>query len=209
MRDRDGAGVPPRSRIAPAFPDASDLERIEPWEDEAGIRKRRPSVIKRKRVLPSWTKSAGGDALWQSWVKKQVTRCCARAKMWVKKHGRNSSDLGRASQWREAIIQALHDCGGSGQYSRLPLSLAAPGKNTDWNWPSLDHVEAPNVLSVAVETRLVNDMKGIMSASEFLEMVSHIAAVNAVPPQALPDGWRCSRSFAIPEPVDEPPLSNT
>ncbi len=166
-------------------------------------------MIKPKVALPPWTKSAGGENRWRSWVESQVTRCRARAKKWLKKRGLPALDLGRASEWRDAIIQALHACGGLGLYSHLSLSLAAPGKNTDWNWPSLDHVEAPNVPSVAVETRLVNDMKGIMSTREFREMVSHIAAVNALPPQILSDGWRCSRSFAIPEPVDEPPLSNT
>ena len=165
-------------------------------------------MIKSKIVLPTWTKSAGGEARWRSWVESQVKRCRARAKKWAKKRGGAGSDLGRPSEWREAIIRALIVCDGSGQYSHLPLSLATPGKNTDWNWPSLDHVEATNIPSVAVETRLVNDMKSIMSCTEFRDMVAHIAAVHGVAPQPLPNGWRCSRSFAIPEPVDEPPLPN-
>jgi len=166
-------------------------------------------VIKSKIVLPPWTERAGGKAGWRSWVESEVKRCRARAKKWAKKRGRTGSDLGSSSEWREAIIRALIACGGSGQYSHLPLSLATPGKNTDWNWPSLDHVEAINIPCVAVETRLVNDMKSIMSVPEFREMVAHIAAVQGVALQPLPDGWRCSRSFAIPEPVDEPPLPNT
>lgn len=159
-----------------------------------------------KFVPPEWTDLAGGRDRWSAWVEGQVQRCCQRAKNWAKKRGRSRTELPGAAEWRAAIVQALVTCGGRGWYSGLPLSLAPPGRNTDWDWPSLDHVDAPNIPTVALETRLVNDMKSIMSNAEFSAMAAHIAHIHGIALQPLPQGWQCVRSFAIEEPIDEPPL---
>jgi len=111
------------------------------------------------------------------------------------------------AQWREAIFDALRVSEGRGSYSRLPLSLAFPRKSTDWNWPSVDHVAGPGVARVVLETRLVNDMKTIMSDEEFLSIIGHLAAVLKVRVKEVEDSWNCRRSYAIDEPPEaEPPL---
>lgn len=84
--------------------------------------------------------------------------------------------------------------------------MAAPRKGTDWNWPSIDHVETPAVASVVLETRLVNDMKTIMSEQEFREMIGHLASVLSVQATNLRQDWNCKRSFAIEQPDEEPAL---
>jgi hypothetical protein len=96
--------------------------------------------------------------------------------------------------------------GAVGHYSQLVLSLASPRKSTDWNWPSVEHLEDPGTASVALETRLVNDMKTIMSEAEFRDMVGHLAAAFSISPAGLPVGWKCRRSFAVEQPDEEPPL---
>jgi hypothetical protein len=83
--------------------------------------------------------------------------------------------------------------------------MAHPRLSTDWNWPSVDHLKAPNVVGVAIETRLVNDVKGIMTEEEFRGLISHLAcAMNVTPREDLT--WQCGRSFAAPQPPSEPPL---
>jgi len=61
------------------------------------------------------------------------------------------------------------------------------------------------VAIVAMEIRLVNDMKSIMSKEEFRSMIGHLAAVLEVIPCAKP-AWMCRRSFALEELPLEPPL---
>jgi hypothetical protein len=83
--------------------------------------------------------------------------------------------------------------------------MAPPLVNTDWNWPSVDHVKGTNVAALALETRLVNDVKSIMSEMEFRSLISHLAAVLRVVPKEQVD-WSCERSFALLEKASEPPL---
>lgn len=156
--------------------------------------------------LPEWTEEAGGRAAWQKWLNRKVATCVRRAADWAAKCGKVVYDLPTPPQWREAIVLAMAASQGLGYYSKLPLSLAPPLKSTHWNWPSIDHVRGPNVAEVALETRLVNDMKTIMSKDEFLAVVGHITAVHAIPVTALPEGWSCLRAFAVEEQPDEPPL---
>ena len=57
-----------------------------------------------------------------------------------------------------------------------------------------------------LETRLVNDMKTIMSDEEFRTLIGHLAAVLKVKVKEQ-ETWQCRRSFAIEEPPEtEPPL---
>jgi hypothetical protein len=87
------------------------------------------------------------------------------------------------------------------------LERSPPLKETDWNWPSIDHLKDAGTAEVAIETRLVNDMKTIMSEKEFGEMVAHLAQALKVTAQRLPPDWRCERSFAVKQKVDEPPIA--
>ncbi len=58
-----------------------------------------------------------------------------------------------------------------------------------------------------LETRLVNDMKSIMSDEEFRTLIGHLAVVLNVKLEER-ENWQCHRSFAIEEPPEvEPPLS--
>jgi Zn-dependent protease with chaperone function len=156
--------------------------------------------------LPEWTEEAGGRAAWQEWLNRRVTTCVRRAADWAAKRRRIVDNLPTPPQWREAIALAMATSQGLGYYSKLPLSLAPPLKSTHWNWPSVDHIRGPGVAEVVLETRLVNDMKTIMSKDEFLAVVGHIAAVHAVTAAELPKGWSCRRAFAVEEQPDEPPL---
>jgi hypothetical protein len=157
--------------------------------------------------LPEWVVEAGGSETWVLWVEGQVKRCVTRAKKWARARGRPNEPRPATSDWRKAIVDAIWASGGRAAYSQFPLSMAATRRNTAWNWPSIDHVEAPNVARVALETRLVNDVKGIMSEPEFKSLVAHLASVMGVTPKHQPN-WACCRSFAQPEQVLEPPLES-
>lgn len=158
-----------------------------------------------KIELPDWTEAAGGRGRWHAWVEGQVKRCCTRATKWVRDHGGKSAPRPAASEWRQAIVAAIRRSEGHAEFSRFPLSMAHPRQNTDWNWPSVDHLKAPNIAEVAIETRLVNDVKGIMTEEEFRGLIGHLAFVmNVTPHEDLT--WQCGRSFAAPEPPTEPPL---
>lgn len=155
--------------------------------------------------LPLWIEGAGGVGPWQSWLTRRVRSCRKRAKDWAQKQRNAPRELPTANEWREAIVEALHSSEGRSQYSRFPLSVAPPRKDTDWNWPSVDHRGSPASTNVVIETRLVNDMKTIMSETEFLELVGHLAAVHRVEVRTQ-EGWTCRRSFALEQAPDEPPL---
>ena len=156
--------------------------------------------------LPAWTESAGGRRAWKKWVEGKVNSCLRRANKWAEKRGISADDLPTPAQWRVAINAAVEQCLGFGHYSKLELSLAAPRTCTDWNWPSIEHLEGPGVAAVAIETRLVNDMKTIMSEPEFRAMIGHLSAVLSITAGSLPTGWGCHRSFAAEQPDEEPPL---
>lgn len=158
-------------------------------------------------MLPAWTESAGGRDAWKKWLEARVTRCGRRAAIWASKRRKSIDQLPTPAEWRRAIVDALRSSAGRAYYSRFPLSLTTPLKSTDWNWPSVDHVSGPDVAKVVLETRLVNDMKTIMSEEEFRQIVGHLAAVLDVSAKELGSNWQCQRSFAIEEPPDaEPPL---
>jgi hypothetical protein len=155
-------------------------------------------------MLPAWTKEAGGEGAWRDWIKKKTNACHRRAKAWA--HKRQRATFPSKQEWRIAIRKAVDDSNGLARYSHFPLTLAAPGKSTDWNWPSLDHLSGPAQAEVVLETRLVNYMKTIMTEREFCDIVGHLAAVLEIPAREIPT-WVCSRSFAIEEPpIAEPPL---
>lgn len=156
--------------------------------------------------LPWWTETAGGRAAWKKWLERRVQSCIRRARKWAQKQKVNRKLPNRA-EWRAAISSAMDQCGGVAQYSLLPLSLEPPLKETDWNWPSIDHLQDAGTAEVALETRLVNDMKTIMSEKEFREMVAHLAAVFHVTVERLATNWKCERSFAVKQKVDEPPIA--
>jgi hypothetical protein len=165
----------------------------------------RTTMHKSKVKLPDWVCEAGGDERWKAWVERQVRRCGARAKKWARARGWLNAPKPSTGQWRRAIVEAIWASQGRGAYSQFPLSMAPPHINTDWNWPSVDHVDASNIANVAIETRLVNDVKGIMSEPELRSLVAHLAAALDVTPE-LQAHWSCRRSFAQPEQVLEPPL---
>ncbi len=152
--------------------------------------------------LPTWTRTAGGEK-WRKWVARRIAACDRRARAWAA--NRPDRPVPTREQWGLAIWRALKASNGRGRYSRFPLSLA--GHPTDWNWPSVDHMAGLDAAHVVLETRLVNDMKTIMSAREFRSMIGHLAAVNRLPAREVSGRWRCRRSFKkIEEPLKEPPL---
>ncbi len=162
-------------------------------------------MVKSPDTLPEWTASAGGIEVWKKWVEMKANGCLARAKAWAKKKQRPANQLPSRGQWRKAILEALHTSKGRGHYSRFPLSLAT-GNPTTWSWPSVDHLKGPKIAELVIETRLVNDMKTIMSDQEFRTLIGHLAAVLKVDVKEQ-DRWQCRRSFAVEEPPDaEPPL---
>jgi hypothetical protein len=97
----------------------------------------------------------------RSWVTNRVQSCCRRS----------SRDIPR-KKWREAITKAVEDSDGLCPYTGVKLNFDLP--HTDAFYPSLDHVDGPDSLDLVVTTRLVNDMKNIMSEGEFLRLVEHI-----------------------------------
>ncbi len=156
--------------------------------------------------LPAWVDQAGGRPAWKKWLEVRVNSCLLRANKWADKRGSSADDLPTRSEWRVAILSAMEQSAGIGHYSKLGLSLTPPRKNTDWDWPSIEHLEGPGEATVALETRLVNDMKSIMSETEFRAMIGHLSIALSIPAGNLPDGWSCRRSFAVEQPDEEPPL---
>ena len=73
-------------------------------------------------------------------------------------------------------------------------------------WPSVDHVEDPSVPNLVFETRLVNDMKTILTQEEFRKVIGHLAHVLSVQVGALADNWVCDRSYGVKQGTGEPPL---
>lgn len=73
-------------------------------------------------------------------------------------------------------------------------------------WPSIEHLIDPATATVAVETRLVNDMATITSEAEFANLVGHLAKTMRIKGVRLDDDWHPNRNFAIEQPDDEPPL---
>ena len=155
--------------------------------------------------LPDWTEAAGGRDAWKKWLEGKVNSCVRRASKWAEKRGIAADDLPTPAQWRTAIRDAILDSQGISRYSGFPLSLAPPAKSTDWNWPSVEHLETPDKAVVALETRLVNDMKSIMSEPEFKKLIGHLASILKIDVR-IDQQWNCGRSFGVEQPDEEPAL---
>lgn len=131
--------------------------------------------------LPYWVDAdpGGGRAAWARWVASKVSGCRLRA-------GKSASTEPKPSQasWRGAVIRALRECGGLGEYSQLPLTLAKP--STHALYPSIEHRQGLRSLDLGVEVRLVNDMKSILSRQEFVDVIAHLTMTLKVQPCLLP-----------------------
>jgi hypothetical protein len=97
----------------------------------------------------------------RSWITNRVRSCYLRA----------GGDVPR-EEWRRAVTAAVERSDGLCPYTGVPLDFDLP--YTDAFYPSLDHVDGPDSFELVVTTRLVNDMKNIMSEAEFLRLVEHI-----------------------------------
>lgn len=120
------------------------------------------------------------------WITNRVRSCCRRS----------SRDIPR-KEWREAITKAVEDSDGLCPYTGVPLDFDLP--HTDAFYPSLDHVDGPDSLDLVVTTRLVNDMKNIMSEGEFLRLVEHIyryRVIGEIPPPMETRYLKPTRDFA-------------
>lgn len=156
--------------------------------------------------MPDWTDGAGGKEKWAAWAERKIAPLRRRARTWKEKR-RDTSPVAGEPEWRDALLKAIKDSDGRGRYSRLPLSLTHEKGNTAAMWPSVEHLDDPATPNLALETRLVNDMKTIMSEDELKEMVGHLAAVQRIQPREVADSWEPGRSFAVEQPSDdEPPL---
>lgn len=154
--------------------------------------------------LPKWTNKAGGESAWRAWADRQKRRCVKRAKEWAAKTG-FAGPLPAPGQWHHAILEAIGKSDGRGHFSRLPLSLAWSNP-VDPRWPSVEHLDGPASLNIAIEQRVFNDMKTICTEAEFRKAVGHLAAVFLVPLTRVDDYWRPERAFGAGEKTEEPPL---
>lgn len=146
-----------------------------------------------KHNMPDWVQNNGGEKAWQKWLKNRANSCHQRAKKFVKKHGGQYSLT--ASDWKEEIHKALLSCNGVGCYSKLPLSLNDK-QETHPMWPSVDHLRDDLTPKVAIDTRVINDMKTILSEQEFKDIVSHLFIKMELEAKALTDNWRPGRDYA-------------
>jgi hypothetical protein len=97
----------------------------------------------------------------QRWLNNRVNGCYKRA-------------LNRKSQaeWRRAIKKAIAASDGVCPYTGVTLDFGLP--SYDPFYPSLDHKKGLDSTDLGITTRIVNDMKSIMSEGEFLKMVTRI-----------------------------------
>lgn len=105
-------------------------------------------------------------------------------------------------RWQRASVRATGDPYKelTGYYSGLPLDPTLP--HTDAMYPSHDHLAGREDHSKAVlETRLVNDMKSILTEDEFWGMIEHLYAVGLEKKkvsnklQKLKKGWKPAGDF--------------
>ena len=203
--DSQGKGMEPLGRV---FRDIVGTKpRLAFWQramrhvDEhvAALQLPDDASIVAKRLLPVWCESAGGRPFWEKWVRREATRCAARAS---RCQSSNSGSLaGTKGEWEAAVRLAVWRCGGRGRYSRLPLTLAAnepTGNPTSPRYPSIDHTTTTTTSdwSVEVECRIVNDMKSLLSLKEFRELIAHLASTLRLQPTPLGAEWRPQRDFA-------------
>jgi hypothetical protein len=121
----------------------------------------KPSEI----TIPSWTKPEEKQ-LWLTWIENWVKGCS------------NKAGVGTCGVWRKAVVGALEKSNGRFHYSglKIPPLRSIPHGSDDPLWPSIDHVEGRRDMNLAVETRIVNDMKSLLSESEFKTVIGHLAA---------------------------------
>ncbi len=162
-----------------------------------------PAIKTLKDRLPNWVEAQGGGDRWTKWVKARAATCHQRARKWKKKANK-SLTLPRGSEWTDAIISALNACNGVAVYSGWKLDVTLPA--TSPLYPSVDHVAGLGTAHIAIETRLVNDMKTILDEAEFKKVIAHLAVVLGVQATLLPDGWTPKRTFCGRQTLDEPPL---
>lgn len=74
---------------------------------------------------------------------------------------------------RRAVLQCLKDGIVRGYFSDFPLNPKL--KPTDSMYPSVEHLTSrQDSKNVAVETRIVNDMKSHLSEKEFWQLIGHL-----------------------------------
>lgn len=105
-------------------------------------------------------------------------------------------------KWQRASVLATGNPwqGLKGYYSGLPLDPDLSPKNA--LYPSHDHLNGRDDHSQAVvETRLINDMKSMLTEREFWHMIEHLYAVgiekgkvSCNKPRKLKKGWLPSRA---------------
>ena len=116
----------------------------------------------RENELPDWMSPAGGRKKWADWIERQAARCRKRARDWYASR-KQTATVATKAEWRLAILNAAEACGGRGHFSQLPLSLELPA--TDARYPSLEHLRGPADCTIAIELRVVNDMKTILRST--------------------------------------------
>ncbi len=152
--------------------------------------------------LPEWTESAGGREKWRAWMERRVTSFSRRAKKWKELSGA-AETVPTKAEWRRAILVALTASKGQGYFSKWPLSLDF--EPTDGRYPSVDHLVGPWQADVALEIRVVNDMKTILSVEEFRKMVGHLSKTLDASVE-LAEPWEFKRDFAGEQADEEPPF---
>jgi hypothetical protein len=131
---------------------------------------------------------------WKHWVNNGSKRCHGRALKYLEKHS-NREGKSKRKAWKDAIVSALANSDGIAKFSGHPLRLNQPSTNS--TYPSIDHCD--NVLStnISIVIRLVNDMKSIMSDTEFISMVENIFSISQGKGPTLDlTKLPCSRDFA-------------
>jgi hypothetical protein len=157
------------------------------------------------KTLPPWTIGAGGTDRWKRWIVKKAGACFRRAKKLAEKRG-ISRRLPTKAEWRHAIVIAVQQSDGRGHFSRLPLSLDTCRNEKHACWPSIEHLDGTFSTNVAIELRIFNDVKTILTIAELRRVVGHLAVTMNAPLVRLDDNWECDRSYAVEQPSDEPPL---
>lgn len=131
---------------------------------------------------------------WKTWLEYKVHSCRKRAEEYAEKNKIGKRYIPTREKWRDAILKALRECEGVGHYSRFPLSVRL--SSNDPRYPSVDHLGTPLNLRVVIETRLVNDMKSILSEKEFIKMITHLYKTSHNKKSDLPLNKKpCKRSY--------------
>ncbi|MCK4644033.1 hypothetical protein KAU32_10425 [bacterium] len=145
-----------------------------------------------RRQLPEWAKIQNIDK-WVHWVKNKASSCQSRSRKHQNVACGDSNAKVNLLQWREAVLKALKESKGKGRYSQFDLDITRKCKHP--LYPSIEHLEGLHTPKLAVETRIVNDMKSILAEREFFDIISHISFVNGIRPRAIKEEIKLSRSF--------------